>query len=140
MFIIVVLFIVINKDITSGIKSNISLLADDRSFFESIENLDITFQKLNRDLGHLNTWSTQWLVTFNPTKTEHILFSKTLQKPDFPLLYFAGKQISRVCEHSHLGLTLDEQLCLRHITQILCKGNKKGYDLQRLNLKIPRHT
>jgi hypothetical protein len=32
---------------------------------------------INHDLCELNTWSTKWLMSFNPDKTEIMLFSNT---------------------------------------------------------------
>ena len=47
----------------------------------------------------------QWLVTFNPWKTEAVFF--TLKKLDFlPQLVFDNIPISFVDSHKHLGVTL----------------------------------
>ena len=47
----------------------------------------------------------QWLIAFNPSKTEAVLF--TLKKFDnFPQLYFESTLISVVADHKHLGLPL----------------------------------
>jgi len=68
------LFLIYIDDIINDIESNILLFADDTSILETISNPKLSFDKLNRDLTRLNLWSNQWLVTFNPTKTEYILY------------------------------------------------------------------
>ena len=53
----------------------------------------------------MSNWAKQWLVTFNPLKTEAVLF--TLKKLDFfPHLIFDNVVINFVDSHKHLGVTL----------------------------------
>ena len=53
----------------------------------------------------LTCWARQWLVTFNPLKTEAVLF--TLKELDFfPQLVFDNIQISFVVSSKHMGVTL----------------------------------
>ena len=60
---------------------------------------------INHDLRILVRWAAQWLINFNPLKTEAILF--TLRLLDhLPNITFDGTPIKFVNEHKHLGLTL----------------------------------
>ena len=59
----------------------------------------------DHDLILLSQWAKQWLVTFNPSKTDAILF--TLRNFDhMPVLKFENTNIKFVESHKHLGLTL----------------------------------
>ena len=50
--------------------SNIRLFADDTSIFIIVENPISAAQLLNSDLEKIAKWTLDWLVTFNPIKTE----------------------------------------------------------------------
>jgi len=54
----------------------------------------------------LSSWSGQWFVSFNPNKTEAILFSN--QNINTPALVFDYVNIYFVDNHKHLGLTLSQ--------------------------------
>jgi hypothetical protein len=41
-----------------------------------IDNPQTTADILNRDLDKIHTWSTNWLVSFNPQKTETMTISR----------------------------------------------------------------
>ena len=50
----------------------------------------------------MSNWAKQWLVTFNPLKSEAVLF--TLKKLDFsPHLILDNVVINFVDSHKHLG-------------------------------------
>jgi hypothetical protein len=53
----------------------IKLFADDTSLYLIIDNPQTTADILNRDLYKIHTWSTNWLVSFNPQKTETMTIS-----------------------------------------------------------------
>jgi ribonuclease P/MRP protein subunit RPP40 len=63
---------------------------------------------LNKDLDTILEWSRTWLVTFNPSKTETLTFSRKTAKPIHPDLYFDHVLLHPVSSHKHLGLTLSE--------------------------------
>jgi hypothetical protein len=70
-------FIIFINDIVIDIQSTIKLFADDTSLYLMIDNPQTMADILNRDLDKIQTSSTNWLVSFNPQKTEtmtqHIL-------------------------------------------------------------------
>ena len=75
---------------------------------------------MNHDLVMLSTWSKQWLVTFNPLKTEAILF--TTQNVHYPSLYFENILVSFVQNHKHLGVTISNNgKWYAHIENLLLK-------------------
>ena len=71
-----------------------------------VENPIIIADILNDDLQKINSWANKWLVTFNPSKTESMLISKTINKPDHLPLFVQNQQINEVPEHKHLGVIL----------------------------------
>ena len=64
------LFLLYINDIVDNINSTIRLFADDTSLYIVVDNPQNTARQLNTDLQMIH----QWLVTFNPTKSESIIF------------------------------------------------------------------
>ena len=62
---------------------------------------------INHDIRMLVTLANQWLVKFNPLRTEAILFTLKLFE-NYPNLIFDGTQIQFVDDHKHLGLTISK--------------------------------
>ena len=57
------------------------------------------------DLSNLDQWANIWLVTFNPSKTDVMLFTNHLHY-DIPSLLFGESILSFTNTHKHLGVTL----------------------------------
>ena len=68
------LFLLYINDIVTDIGSHIRLFADDTSLFIIVDNPTTAADCLNLDLNKISQWAATWLVTFNPTKTEALLF------------------------------------------------------------------
>ena len=68
-------FIIFINDIVIDIQSTITLFADDTSLYLMIDNPQTMADILNRDLDKIQTSSTNWLVSFNPQKTETMTIS-----------------------------------------------------------------
>ena len=135
------LFLIYIDDIINDIESNILLFADDTSLLEAISDPLLSYEKLNRDLTRLYLWSNQWLVTFNPTKTAYIVFSKKLIRPNHPDLFLGGKKIEQVNIHKQLGVTFNQNMTFEnHIRSNCTKAMKRVTVLKRLNAKIPRKS
>ena len=69
------LFLVYINDIAKQLLSLTRLFADDSSLFYAAANIADIAGIINRDLQLLSNWAKQWLVTFNPLKTEAVLFT-----------------------------------------------------------------
>ena len=106
-------FIMFIKDIVKDIHSNIRLFADDTSSYIIIDFPDSAAQILNLDLERLYEWAVQWLVRFNPNKTESLLFSRKLDIQHHPTLCFNAVPIQEVVLHKHLGVCFSQR-CDRH--------------------------
>ncbi len=99
------LFLVYVNDITENLLSITRLFADDSSLSFTTQNADDLEGIINHDLLTISAWAKQWLVTFNPNKTDAMIL--TLRPLVQPLhLNFDGTEISFVENHKHLGLTL----------------------------------
>ena len=104
------LFLVSINDIVRTIYSSIRLLTDDTSLYVIVENPIKAATILNSDLSRIYTWASNWLVTFNPLKTESVLFSRKLIKPLHPALYMNQQDMIIVDSHKHDGLTFTNNL------------------------------
>ena len=81
------------------------LYADDSSLFYPATNIIDIEGIINHDLRILVRWAAQWLINFNPLKTNAILFILRLLD-HLPNITFDGTTIKFVNEQKHLGLTL----------------------------------
>ena len=64
------LFLVYINDIVDEIGTNIRLFADDTSLYMIVEDPNSAADLMNVDSSKIHTWAKQWLVNFNPNKTE----------------------------------------------------------------------
>ena len=93
------------NDIAKHLLSLARLFPDDSSLFYSAAHIADIVGIIYHDLQLFTNWANKWLVTFNPLKTEAVLF--TFKKLDFiPQLVFDNIPISSVDSHKHLGVTL----------------------------------
>jgi hypothetical protein len=60
------------------------LFADDTSLYVTVDTPQNAADITNRDLGKIHQWSVNWLVKFNPQKTETMVISRKLIKPPGP--------------------------------------------------------
>ena len=70
---------------------------------------DSAEQILNLDLERLYNWAVQWLVKFNPIKTESLLFSRRVNLQVHPALLLNDVPIQKVVSHKHLGVYLSQR-------------------------------
>ena len=117
------LFLLYINDIVSHINSNIKLFADDTSMYIIVNDPTDSTAIINQDLDTVLNWSHTWLVSFNPSKTETIIFSRKSNKPDHPDLLFNNVCLNPVSDHKHLGLTLSKDCKWNsHITSMVNKA------------------
>ena len=63
---------------------------------------------INHDLHELGDWSKRWMMSFNPDKTEIMLFKNVENSTNF-YFYFDGKLIPLTSDHKHLVITFSEE-------------------------------
>ena len=135
------LFLLYINDIVSEIGSNIRLFADDTSLFIVVDNPVTAAGQLNIDLQKISQWATTWLVSFNPTKTEAMLFSRKLNRPHHPPIFMQNHQITEVDSHKHLGLYLSNDCTWhKHINYITEKAWTRINIMRRLKFKLDRKS
>ena len=69
------------------------LFADDSSLFSCVKGVDLTHEKLFKDLETISLWGYQWKMIFNPDLTKQVtevIFSCKDKKPDHPEIFFNG--------------------------------------------------
>jgi hypothetical protein len=97
------------NDIADDIQSLVRLFADDSSLiFSSTNPLEVE-DRLNLDLQVLDNWTKQWLVDFNPQKTEYIFLYMVIsfRQSINPInLKFNYESLIQVDNHKHLGVTI----------------------------------
>ena len=127
------------NDIVRDIGSNIRLFADDTSLFVIVDNPVTAADSLNTDLTKITQWAATWLVTFNPAKTEALLFSRKLYRSQHPPLYMQNHLISEVDVHKHLGLYFKNDCTWHnHINYIKEKAWHRLNIMRKLKFKLDR--
>jgi hypothetical protein len=119
------------------------MFADDTNAGSEIgdfNNNDLTI--LQSDLKEIEQWAKKWLVTFNPSKTECVIFDhnkKHRQQNAQTELSFMGEQITIVEEHKHLGVILADDLSWESNVQETCiKGRRKSNILRTFKTHFSR--
>ena len=102
------------NDIITDIGSNIRLFADDTSLYIVVDDPSDAANCLNTDLDKISRWAATWLVSFNPAKTEPLLISRKLNRPQHPALSMQNHQIIEVDHHKHLGVYFSNDCTWHH--------------------------
>ena len=135
------LFLIFINDIVDIVRSNIKLFADDTSLFLSVENPNLTANTINSDLLSIDSWSDDWMVTFNAQKTDAMLMSRKRDLVHHPPLVFQDHQLEHMDQHKHLGLVFRNDLRWNdHINAILAKATKQLNILKTLQFRLDRKT
>ena len=134
------LFLVYVNDIADSLLSLTRLFADDSSLFYSTSSILDLQGIINHDLQILSAWAKQWLVNFNPLKTEGILFTLK-QIFNLPQILFDGIPINFVTDHKHLGLTLNNKgKWSKHIENIVASASKILGIMRKLKYSLSRQA
>jgi hypothetical protein len=97
------LFLIYINDIGEQLLSLTRSFADDTSLGYLSSSPDTLELVIN--LNKLSTWSGQWLMSFNPDKTE-IMICSNMEIPNNVNFSFNGKLIFNTSSHKHLAVTL----------------------------------
>ena len=133
------LFLIYVNDISDSLLSLTRLFADDSSLYCSASSINDIEGIINHDLNLLSNWAKQWLVTFNPNKTEAILFS--FRDSELPQLLFDNTSIQFVDNHKHLGVTLNKRGQWNdHIDSIIASATKVIGIMRKLKFTLNRKS
>ena len=75
---------------------NIRLFADDTSLFIIVDDPVTAAGCINTDLDKISNWASTWLVTFNPSKTETLLFSRKMNTPLHPPVFMQNQKYPKL--------------------------------------------
>ena len=135
------LFLIFINDIITDIHAIIKLFADDTSLYLVVDNPIETAEILNSDLNKIHEWSKKWLVKFNPNKTETMVISKKIIKPDNPALKMGRHELYTVDSHKHLGVYFsNDGFWNNHIDYILQKAYSRINLLRKMRNILDRFT
>ena len=119
------LFLIFINDMLKDIESEILFFADDTTLLSVGKNPEETAAMLTRDLEKIQTWSAMWKVTFKPSKSKDILFSKK-QYTTEPSIIFNNICIERVSVIKHLGVIITSTLdWSEQINYVCLRANRK---------------
>ena len=135
------MFLVYINDIVKDIQSNIRLFADDTSLYLIVDHPDLAATTLQNDISRITEWAENWLVKFNPSKTESLLISRKVNKPLHPTLSMLNEDIIEVDMHKHLGVILsNDGSWHNHINIIKEKAWKRINLMRKLKYKLDRKS
>ena len=130
------LFLIYEYDISESLLSLTRLFADDNSLFYSASSLADIEGIIVHNLRLLVVWAKQWLIKFNPLKTEAILFTLKIFER-FPNLVFNDTQIKFFDDHKHLGLIFSNNgKWHKHIDNILNRASKVVDIMRKFKLHL----
>ena len=95
---------------------------------------------VDHDLNELFAWSKKWLMTFNPDKTEIMIFSNTEIEENLNFS-FNGNPISISNSHKHLGVTFSSDAKWNdHVNNIVTSISKHLGILRKLKYTLSRRN
>ena len=135
------LFVLYINDIVDDIQSTIRLFADDTSLYVIVDDPPTAAGQLNSDLAKIHSWAKKWLVTFNPSKSESVVFSRKRNKPNHPPLSMNQELINEVTSHKHLGLIFSDDCSWHeHFDYIKSKACFRINVMRKLKFKLDRKS
>ena len=135
------LFLIFINDIVDIVHSKIKLFADDTSLYLTVDNPQLSADILNGDLSSIDSWSSDWMVTFNALKTDAMLVSRKRNQVFHPPLSFQNHQLDNVEQHKHLGIILRSDLRWKdHIDLIIVRASKQLNIMKSLQYLLDRET
>ena len=134
------LFLVYINDISSMVKSSISIYADDILVYRPLLNYSDCVA-LQLDLNALAQWSDRWVLSFNVAKCAslrvHLPQAPVRIRPFTYSLH--GNPIQTVASFRYLGITISHDLKWQlHITSVVAKANRTLGFLRRNFSAAPR--
>ena len=69
--------------------------ADDTSLYIIVDDPLNAAIKLNAELSRIDMWASMWLVTFNPSKSESLIFPRKVNKPYHPPIYMNYQHVTQ---------------------------------------------
>ena len=135
------LFLLYINDIVENINCSIRFFADDTSLYIIVDDPLDTAQLLNFDISKVHTWAKKWLVTFNPSKSESLLFSRKLYRPYHPPVCMNNQPITEVTSHKHIGFVFCSDCTWHdHFEHIKAKAWARINVMRKLKFQLDRKS
>ena len=135
-----ILFILYVNDIVNHLNLNLRLYADDATLFITYDNPFEAAEILQHNLDLATQWANNWLVKFNPTKTESMVVSRRKDSIT-PIVQIEDVDITNVSKHKHLGVNLQSNgKWSSHIQEIKGKAQKRLDILRGYMHKLDRNS
>ena len=136
-------FIYING-LEEGIKSKVKFFADDTSLFSIVRIPNTTAGDQNHDVNLVNQCPIQWKMSFNPDPNKQafqLIFSIKGRKNYHLKICINKFEVTRECEHKHLGFILDFKLSFASRINEKINTERKGLGIiKHLSLILPVST
>ena len=136
------LFLIYINDLLDNLSTNVKLFANDTSLFSVVHDITTSSCDLNYDLNRAREWAFQWKMSFNPEpskQAQEVIFTRKLQKKDYPPLYLNGSSVKETCRQKYLGMLLDFRLDFQeHWKSLVKKVNKTVALLRKFQNIFPR--
>jgi hypothetical protein len=111
-----ILFIMFINDLSQSVISDLLLFADDSTLLCLCRPRGVSIPtKLSAELVAIEIRAKMWLVTFNPDKTEAMIFSAKRVASPANNLFFLEKHINAVSIHRHFGYSSQSKIELVRI-------------------------
>ena len=121
-------FLIYINDLVDNKSSEAKHFADDTSLFTVVYDVDITANKLNRDLEIISNWAHQWKMKFHPDKNKQavqVIFSQKTEAVAHPPVCVNRFEVVVKAEHKHLGMILDSKVSFQnHVKEAIIKARK----------------
>ena len=121
------LFLLYINDLPDSIVSKLVMYADDTTLFNSVERPNTQLRQqlcdvMNKDLQTIADWGTDWLVSFNSSKTQSVLHSRRRNRESSqPSLQMSNSTLQDQPSVSLLGLTVSSDLSWKSYIQSISK-------------------
>ena len=104
-----ILFVIYINDILENLSSEGLLFADDTKIFRNITSRENALN-IQFDIKALEDWSKKWLLCFHPDKSHVLSLGKFENIMHTERYNICDKELERVFEQKHLGVTIDSEL------------------------------
>ena len=133
------LFLIYINDIVNTLQAEIHLYADDAVLMCNMNTTPNAVDVLNHDLDELHKWAQKWCMSFNASKTKHMVVTNRYVPLDYAPLQLNSVLLEKVTHFKQLGVYFDEKMTWEaHINHISTIANKKIGLIWKVSLQFPR--
>ena len=102
------LYNIFTMDIPKSTNTLLATFADDTAILSTHDVIDTAAEHLQEHLNLIDTWSTNWMININESKSSQVTFA--LRPGTCPTIKLKNKNIPISNETKYLGIILDKRL------------------------------